>query len=475
MRKLLVPLLLLSVALLGVLPASVATDHPATSPITITPVAPLPGATINSETPNITATFTDTAGRIDPSTLVIYIDTENVTGIQGVQVTPTKVSYQVPNILKLSNGNHTATITIGDTSGHTAQYSWGFVVNTSAVSPSPPLGGVSASRLVLYVILGAAIAGAGYGAWILYLKQTRNFTFRKYFATHPVNKQYLVLYVPVVAAFVFVLIGLDYVYSTPGLPLLAPEYVIIIAIFIALTAFSLDARREKARIRAYERAFAQFLFEMADAMRGGIDPGKAIVELSKTHTNILRTPLRVAADGIRIGRPFDATLRNMALPMKSPLIKRYADLIADASTVGGETSLVVHRAAKDMDDFIKIEQERATSLAMPVAVLYVSFGVLLAVLFSLLSIAPSLGSINISLIGSGSGSSVLNGGSSGVASVPKLSYGTLEQRFFDLMLITSIGTGVIIGAFTEGKAKYGLLHSLFLLAVSAIAFTLFVH
>ncbi len=197
-----------------------------------------------------------------------------------------------------------------------------------------------------------------------------------------------------------------------------------------------------------------------------------MIELAGTHTNILRKQLRIAADGIQVGRPFDTVLKNMVVPMKSALITRYAELIADASTVGGETAAVVHRAAKDLDDFIKIDLERRNALTLPVAVLYVAFGVLMAVLFALLSIEPSLGSVSLSII-SGGANPLSSSGGGAPTTIPKISYSTLEQRFFDLMMINSIGTGVIIGAFTEGKPKYGLLHSLALLVVTIVAFALF--
>ncbi len=40
------------------------------------------------------------------------------------------------------------------------------------------------------------------------------------------------------------------------------------------------------------------------------------------------------------------------------------------------------------------------------------------------------------------------------------------------MTINALGTGAIIGAFTEGRARYGILHSLALVAATAIAFAL---
>jgi archaellum biogenesis protein FlaJ (TadC family) len=156
----------------------------------------------------------------------------------------------------------------------------------------------------------------------------------------------------------------------------------------------------------------------------------------------------------------------MAKPMKSKLIERYAGLIGDSSSVGGETSAVVYRAAKDMDDFIKIELERDQQLYLPVAVIYISYGVLIACLFALLNIAPSIGSINISFIGG-----LPPSGSSLPAGVSHLDFASLRSRFLDLGLIVSLGNGAIIGAFTEGNPKYGLVHAL---AMAAGTMALFI-
>ncbi|MCI4330818.1 MAG: type II secretion system F family protein [Thermoplasmata archaeon] len=443
----------------------------AAGPIIITPVNPAPAAISHTQTPNISATYTDSAGRIFPVGVTMIVDGLDVTNIEGTVITASEISYTPPAVLKLQPGNHTVTVDVTDSAGNHAEYSWGFTINTT-VPPPNPFVVLNSRALLLEIGVGAAVVAAAAGGYVLYLKRTRRFTFHKYFATHPIQKEYIVLYIPAVAAFVFVMIGLIFVTGTPGEPLLAPEYVVIIGLFIGLLAFAMDARREKRRRRTYERAFAQFLFEMADAMRGGIDPAKCIVELAKTSGNIMRKDLRIAADGIRMGRPFDVVLQTMVTPMRSALINRYAGLISDASAVGGETSVVVYRAAKDMDDFIKIEIERNNQLVLPVAVLYIAFGVLMAVLFSLLFIAPTLGSINISFLNGNPLNSAGASGSGGVsaASVPRLSPAALKQRFFDLMLINSMGTGVIIGAFTEGKARYGLLHSLALMAATAISF-----
>ena len=449
--------------------AHAASLSPSTGPLTIVSESPSPNSTVSSRTATISASFQDSAGTVDPSSVLIFVDQENVTGVDSVLITPGKVTYVPPTILQLREGNNTVTINASDSTGHSASVTWNFTVNTNLSSAPSLFSSVKPTTILLYIGITAALAGAGVGGYILFLKQTTRFTFRRYFATHPVKTQYLVVYVPAVAAFLVILVGLDYVYNSPGLPAQAPDWVIILGIFVGLTAFGVDARHEMNRTRAYERAFAQFLFEMADAMRGGIDPAKAIVELSKTHTNILARHLRVAADGIRLGRPFDTVLREMAVPMNSSLISRYAGLIADATGVGGETATVVYRAAKDMDDFVKIEDEREKQLMLPVAVVYIAFAVLMAVLFALIYISPSLGTLNINFLG---GNPLAGAGSASPATVPRLDESALKERFFELMVINALGTGAIIGAFTEGRARYGILHSLGLVGATAIAFAI---
>ncbi|MGP8074497.1 MAG: type II secretion system F family protein [Thermoplasmata archaeon] len=464
--------ILIVLSLLLTPPAAAATTPQSSGPLHLVVVSPPPNATVGSNTPTIVVSFSDSVATIDPSSVSLFVDRVNVTATGYVVVGTSTISYTVPSILKLPNGPNNATVMASDGVHNSASISWNFTVSPSSPLPSNPFGGLKPTTILLYLGVTAALCGAGVGGYILFLRQTTRFTFRRYFATHPVRRTYLVLYLPVGVAFVFLLVGFSYVFSTPGLPSNAFDYVLIIAIFIALTAFGIDARAEMQRIRAFERAFAQFLFEMADAMRGGIDPAKALVELSKTHTNILAKSLRIAADGVRLGRPFEAILREMVAPMRSPLITRYAGLVADASSIGGETATVVYRAAKDMDDFVKIEEEREKQLMLPVAVIYIAFAVLMAVLFALLYIAPTLGTLNVSFIGLGTPISSSGGAASPATAVPRLTDATLKERFFELMTINALGTGAIIGAFTEGRARYGILHSLGLVAATAIAFLL---
>src|SRR5208282_3676897 len=180
--------------------------------------------------PTITATFSDSNSTIPYGGVDLVVNGRDVSGFQGVAITPTSLVYPVQSLFPLTEGPNNVTLTLTDNVNDSYQYTWNFTVNTS-LAPAPPAPPIRFQTLLLYMGVGATVAAAGFGCWIFYLKQTTRFAFRKYFVTHPVQRSYLVLYVPAVAAFVFLLLALDWVTSTPNLPFLTIYYVVVVAIF----------------------------------------------------------------------------------------------------------------------------------------------------------------------------------------------------------------------------------------------------
>jgi Flp pilus assembly protein TadB len=241
--------------------------------------------------------------------------------------------------------------------------------------------------------------------------------------------------------------------------------------FIALVPYAIDSQREKKRLNSYERAFSQFLFELADAIRGGIDPAKAVIEFASVDRSLMKKHLKVAADGIKLGRPFEEMLGVMVDPMKSKLIKRYASLIGESSKIGGDISVVIHRAAQDMDELIEIEEERRRQLMMQAATIYIAFGVLLIVVWQLTTIYPSLGTIDFSALGT---AGLPTDGNQASSSPERMSLTTMEQRFFEVVLLVGISSGIIIGVLIYGQPKMGLIHALVMSLAAAVFFAIMV-
>jgi pilus assembly protein TadC len=433
-------------------------------------VSPEDKATVNSKTPTLSVEFHEEV-KIDEKTIILEIGIAKINMLdaedpeqftfdgQVFTYTPTEIwSFK-------NKQNYTISFYVEDFSGNSDQISWEIFIDLAYRDARQSELDIFA--IITYIFYGLILGLIAFIIIIIYLKITRKFTFEKYFAQHPMQKNYLVIYLPLAIAVFFTLINLAYITdTTEELPIYSFEYVLILGLLIGITPFAIESQLEKIRIQKYERAFAQLLFEMADAMRGGLDPAKAIIELSKTESGILIYQLKRAAEAIKIGRPFDEVIQIMVSKLKSSLISRYAKLIAEASKVGGDASQVIYRAAKDMDDFIKVTMERRRQLHIQIVTIYIGFIVLLIIIWLLLAMFPDLGSMDLSLLGSSSLEDAAT-----TDSYERMSPLVMRQRFLHAVLINCIGTGLVIGGFTEGKVKYGLGHIIILIIVAIIFFT----
>ncbi|MFA5312195.1 MAG: hypothetical protein WC375_02615, partial [Methanomassiliicoccales archaeon] len=82
----------------------------------------------------------------------------------------------------------------------------------------------------------------------------------------------------------------------------------------------------------------------------------------------------------------------------------------------------------------------------------------------LVGLYPSMGSISIGDLSSGA-----EGASSG-----SMGFDTLKNRFFEVSLSVGLCCGCLIGALTEGKVRYGLIHALVLSVVATVFFGLMI-
>jgi hypothetical protein len=424
-------------------------------------VAPVAGTTIANKTPEIRVAFVTTNGALRTETLVASIDNASVDLTDDGNFDATGFSYKVPSLFALKDGFHSVHVEARDTKGALRSLDWTFAVDTHPVVASRSF---TLRDGVLLGWAGVGLVGLAAGGVWLYAWRAKGITWEKIEVRHPRQRALAPAYASVALSILATLGALTWLSSGASPPRFATEYLLIAGSFVALGPYMLVELRARARVRAYERAFAQFLFEFADALRGGIDPMTCVLELSKTETGVLAPRLRVAADSLRLGRPFETAMENFAAPLRSPLIQRYAALLGEAAKVGGEISSVVHRAARDMDALVKINEERRRQMVTPILTMYIAYGVLLWMVKSMLGFAPGLTGTDFSAAG-------IIGGS---GHVTRLTLDGLQERFFHLTLLTSFGTGLLVGGFTDGKVRYGLSHAFIMVAGAAVFFRVLV-
>ena len=250
----------------------------------------------------------------------------------------------------------------------------------------------------------------------------------------------------------------------------APEkqnlYLVIVATpIIALSPYVIDTFREDRRKRQYEQDFADFLFELSELVRGGIDPAKAFLTLAQGEVGSITRFVKIASRQMSIGFTFEQALHNLGDSLESDLSKRYIDLVIQASYSGGSVSNLIQQAAIDMGNFLTIDKEKRSGLAQYTIVLYTG-QVVLIVLAAIMVVQfiPQL--TEITQIGNAGLSGFL--GQADIGNVP------IERDLFFLVTINGLFGGLIIGKISEGKVKHGLKHSLILMLIALIAWDVYV-
>ena len=256
------------------------------------------------------------------------------------------------------------------------------------------------------------------------------------------------------------------------------DHIIILAVLIAIVPYSVSSFIERMRLRRYEEEYSEFLFEISELLRSGIDPMKSLIEISKTGSagekGIVKTPkahlkaltplVKGAASMLAIGYSFEHAMTKMAADTKSELIRKYAYLVVMATYTGGDVSNIIFRTSADMKTFLKIQKEKESDLKQYMVIFYASHLVLIITIYMLCDqLLPYMENIEL-----GSGGGVLFGGG-GTMVGGGFENIDITRYLFHLIMINAFAMGLAVGKITHGSIKQGLLHSSTLMIISYIA------
>ncbi|WP_292426242.1 type II secretion system F family protein [Methanoregula sp.] len=247
--------------------------------------------------------------------------------------------------------------------------------------------------------------------------------------------------------------------STPAAPTMGLDEIMVFALIIAILPYSIDITLQKRAVRKKEELYTEFLFKLSELMRGGLDPVKAVKELSKTDLGILTPNIRIASTSMTFGKSFEESMKAMAKSLHSELITRYTLLVVQASYSGGAVADLILKASEDMRSIISIEREKEGNLHQYVMIFYFAQAIIIFIVYilstSLLPFVQQLGVSNMF----------------GKTDIGEIDF---ARGFFHMIILNSIFGGLIIGKISEGEARYGLKHVVVLVAVGYIACTLFI-
>lgn len=246
------------------------------------------------------------------------------------------------------------------------------------------------------------------------------------------------------------------------------DQVMIFAALIAITPYSIDVYLTRKRIRRYEEEYIGFLYELSELLRGGLDPLGAIKEIASPAIetgrglHALSPYLKEAAAKIEWGVSFETVIAGMADSLKSPLISRYSKLIVQASRLGAISPAIILKSADDLEKTLQLEHEKDAALKEYLFIIYAAQMILIGLIYLLNStLLPSV--LDMFKIGTGGVGSPV-----GLAA-PRMNLANFKTGFFHVIMINAFASGIIAGQLTEGKARYGLRHSVIMILISYAA------
>lgn len=227
-----------------------------------------------------------------------------------------------------------------------------------------------------------------------------------------------------------------------------------------------DYLQEMKRQRRIEEKFMDFVRNIGSAVKSGISIPSSVLQASAKDYDELNPFLQKMANQIRMGIPIHKAFVNFAEDTGNETIQRAIAIVIEAEASGGDIQNVLESVTLSLASVRKLKEEQKSGTYSQIVQGYIIYFVFIAIMLVLqLKLFPKLTQMTGSPGAMSGGISLL--GASDVASAPV----NLDMIFFALMIIQGFFAGIMIGKFTEGKARSGLIHSLILITLGALVIT----
>jgi len=232
---------------------------------------------------------------------------------------------------------------------------------------------------------------------------------------------------------------------------------VAVAVVVGIALPSLFMHFEGRRKGLIDRALPRLLEDLAESQEAGMTLLQSIIESSKRKYGPISGELGVLASQLTWGVPFEDAFGDFARRIGTELTTKVSVLLLEAVRLGGDLKTVFRSTANFVRRMIELREERETQLRPYMLIIYVS-----TLIFALVVV----------LMWQTIFKTMAGQGSSGFMRLP-LSLEEYRAYLFDLGIIEALLGGFAVGKLSLGATLYGLKHSLVLLVLISLIFTIF--
>ena len=240
----------------------------------------------------------------------------------------------------------------------------------------------------------------------------------------------------------------------------------VIAIYILIIPLMLFHEYKKRKEDKIQAQIPDFLKKLASTNETGMTLRDSIKLMTRSDIGLSKEIKKINND-IEWGLPVNESLIRFANRFRTHFISRSVNLLTKANESSGDIGEVLNVAARDVAAEQDLKNERKTNMFIYVVIIYISFMVFVGIIYIIST------TFLTEMVKAGEKMSA--GGSGPVPlSLSRAKLDIYNRIFFHGALIQGLASGMIAGVMGEGNALSGLKHSIIMMTIGYLLFTLFV-
>lgn len=245
---------------------------------------------------------------------------------------------------------------------------------------------------------------------------------------------------------------------------------LVVGLFFGVAQFLFDTIKENRKNLELEREFLEFIRATSDGVKAGIPIPKAICELSDSNFGHLTPYVKKLIHQIEWAIPLQEAFDRFARDTNNGVIKKTMTIIIEAEKSGGNVSTILDSVTNSVLQIRKLKDERKANTFSQQIQGYIVFFIFILIMAVLqVYLLPQLEVV---------GSSALSGMDSafGFFGAGDTTEATLNftEIFSYLIVVQGFFAGLMVGLFSEGNLKSGLRHSLIMIILGYLIFSIIV-
>ncbi|WP_244603641.1 type II secretion system F family protein [Methanococcoides sp. AM1] len=241
---------------------------------------------------------------------------------------------------------------------------------------------------------------------------------------------------------------------------------IVLGLFLVIVPLALFHEVKSHRKKSLEKNFPDFLKKLASTNETGMTLRDSITLMATSGKGNLGKEINRIWKDIFWGMNVNDALIRFANRLRTHVIARSMTLITKANESSGDVGEVLLVAARDAASEQSMKRERSMNMMIYIVIIYIAFFVFVGVIYVI--------STTFLAEMANAGEKMAESGTQAGGFLGNFDLEAYTRLFMHASLLQGLSSGLMAGAMGEGNVLSGLKHSIIMITVGYLIFTLFV-